>query len=78
MKKRRASPRTAKASPRRSAPKKPEIFRGARLGHALKVIYRHANGKVYQHKFAKGTSLGVLEGNRYLVIGPVEIQPFIV
>jgi hypothetical protein len=49
-----------------------------RLGRALEVRYEHAgDGRRYAHKFGRGVSVGYTADRRYLIVGPINVKPFI-
>lgn len=77
-KKRRAKKARRSAPRKRAKSKGSQVLHATKLGRALELRYVHAgNGKAHKHKFNRGTSVAYTACRRYLIVGPVNVNPYI-
>lgn len=78
---RRPTPRPSpKKRNRRSGGKstaRAAVLRTVLLGEPVELIYRHAHGGTYSHKFKRGTRVSYTHDGRALVIDGSSVKAFI-
>lgn len=73
---RRSTPRTAATTRRRKA-SPATVLRTVLLGTPMELIYKHADGGTYSHKFNKSTRVSYTADGRALVIDGSNVKAFI-
>ena len=78
---RRAGPSPRAGGPGRRTTKAksgPSALHVTKLGRAIELRYVHVgNGKAHKHQFGRGTAVAYTADRKYLLIGPVNVNPYI-
>lgn len=53
------------------------VLRTVLLGAPVEIVYRHARGGTYRHKFGRGARVSVSHDGRILVVDGVRVKQFI-
>ena len=73
--KRRRPGRKASAARRRRTG---QVLHATKLGRAVELKYVHAgNAKAHKHTFGRGVAVAYTADRRYLIVGPVDVNPYI-
>lgn len=65
-------PRSGRKSKARAA-----VLRTVLLGAPVEIVYRHARGGTYRHKFGRKSRLSVSTDGRFLIVDGVAVKNFI-
>lgn len=68
---------TRRPTPRKRRSAAGSVLRTVLLGTPIELIYRHAHGGTYRHKFNKGTRVSYTHDGRALVIDGSNVKAFI-
>lgn len=53
------------------------VLRTVLLGAPVELVYRHARGGTYRHKFGRGARVSVSHDGRFLIVDGVRVKQFI-
>lgn len=74
---RRVAPRKATTKRTRTPAARAAVLRTVLLGEPIELVYRHAHGGTYRHKFTKGTRISFTLDGKALVIDGSNVKAFI-